>query len=144
MRISAHRTRARHLSTSQKKFRERTRIWRARASWVNDARICGTNFLWEMTRARHLSKSQKKFGERTRIRRASKFSKFFKIFNFRVFKFSKLSKILKFSNVEIFWKFWKLWCASNARHFLWEIRNEARTSFPIKNSRSPIELSVNS
>ena len=45
--VSPRIERARHLSTSQKKFRERTRIWRARASWVNDARICGNNFLWE-------------------------------------------------------------------------------------------------
>ena len=102
LRVSPRIERARVICQRPRKNFGKERAFGARASWVNDARICGNNFLWEMTRARHLSKSQKKFRERTRIRRASKFSKFFKIFNFRVFKFSKLSKILKFSNVEIF------------------------------------------
>ena len=56
---------ARHLYCPEKK------LWGydARATWVNDARICGRNFLWEKTRA-------------------SKFSKFFKIFKiFKIFEF---------------------------------------------------------
>ena len=52
----------------------------ARASFVNDARICGTNFWRDLTRARHLLMSREKVGNMTRIWRASKFSKFCPIF----------------------------------------------------------------
>ena len=39
----------------------------ARASFVNDARICGTNFWRDLTRARHLLMSREKVGNMTRI-----------------------------------------------------------------------------
>ena len=39
----------------------------ARASLVNDARICGTYFCRDLTRARHLLMSQEKVGNMTRI-----------------------------------------------------------------------------
>ena len=63
---------ARHLYCPEKK------LWRydARAWWVKDARICGTNVLWEKTRA-------------------SKFSKFLKFLKFS--KFQNFQNFQKFS-----------------------------------------------
>ena len=52
--------------------------------------------------------------------------------------FDAFQKLQNFEMLKIFENFENY----DARHFLWEITNEARTSFPIKNSRSPIELSV--
>ena len=72
----------------------------ARASFVNDARICGTNFWRDLTRARHLLMSREKVGNMTRIWRASKFLKFCPIFkilpDFQIFaRFSNFCPIFK-------------------------------------------------
>ena len=93
---------ARHLYCPEKK------LWGydARATWVNDARICGRNFLWEKTRASKFSKFLKIFKIFKIFKNFQKFSKNFKIFkdfqnfqHFRILKFLKTLKILKFLKI---------------------------------------------
>ena len=93
----------------------------ARASFVNDAQICGTNVWRDLTRARHLLMSREKVGNMTRIWRASKilkccptFQRFCPIFNIlpNFQNFTQLSKfclifkiLLDFQNFAWFSKF---------------------------------------